>query len=76
MGHVAIRLFKRVCLVTHFYNVMITMRDQMGWSIDLPDLQCLQYEWGREFPHYKKCSANNLSIDLLISNSHGPSMYA
>ena len=32
----------------------------------------MQYGWAREFPDYKKCSANNLSIDLLISNSRGP----
>ena len=38
-------------------------------------LKCLQYDWVREFPDYKKCSAKNLSIDLLISNSHGPSTY-
>ena len=28
---------------------------------------CLQNEWAWEFPDYKKCSANNLSIDLLVS---------
>ena len=37
--------------------------------------QYLQYDWAREFPDNKKYSINNLSIDLLISNSHGPSMY-
>ena len=35
----------------------------------------MQYDWAREFPDYEICSANNLSIALLISNSHGPSMY-
>ena len=30
----------------------------------------------REFPDYQKRSANNLSVDLLISNSHDPSMYS
>lgn len=44
------------------------------------------YGWELEFPNkngcstigpgnFKKCSANNLSIDLLISNSHRSSMY-
>ena len=31
--------------------------------------QYLQHDWAREFPYYKKCSAINLSFDLLISNS-------
>ena len=35
----------------------------------------MQYGGAREFPDCKKCSANNLSIDLLVSNSHGLSMY-
>ena len=37
--------------------------------------QCLQYECAREFPDYKKCTANNLMIDLFIDRSHDPSMY-
>ena len=38
----------------------------------ISQLKCLQFELG--FPDYKKSSANNVSIDLIISNSHGPSM--
>ena len=41
----------------------------------ISQLKCLQYDWAWEFPDYKKFSAHNLSIDLPISNSHGPSMY-
>ena len=41
----------------------------------ISQLGCLRYDWAYEFPDYKKCSTNNLSIDILISNSHGPSMY-
>ena len=37
--------------------------------------QCFQYQWAREFPDYKMCLGNNCSIDLLMSNSHDPSMY-
>ena len=36
-------------------------------------LKCLQYDWARELPDYNKCSANDLSFDLCISHSHGPS---
>ena len=32
-------------------------------------------DWAPGFPAYKKCSANDLSIDLLIINSHGQYMY-
>ena len=38
-------------------------------------LKCLQYDWARKFSDYKNCSAKKISFDLLISNSHGPSMY-
>ena len=38
-------------------------------------MKFLENDWAREFLDYKKSSANNLSIDLLISNVHGPSMY-
>ena len=37
--------------------------------------QCLQYEWARKFPDYEQISAKILSIDLIINNSHDPSMY-
>ena len=53
------------------------MRDpisvRLGPKISL--LKCLQYEKALEFPYYKKCSGNNLSIDLIISNSHDPFSY-
>ena len=43
----------------------------VGTKISL--FQFLQYECAREFPGIKKISANNLSIDLLISNALDPS---
>ena len=61
----------------NFYTDTIPMREpqseRLGPITSL--FQCLQYEWAREFPDYKESSANNLSIDLFISNSHFPSMY-
>ena len=45
----------------------------MGSGIS--QLKCLQYDCAREFPDYKKCSANDLSIDPLLSSSHGLFMY-
>ena len=45
---------------------------QYGWAMEFPSLQ---YDWAREFSDCKIFLANNLSIDLLISKSHGPSMY-
>ena len=36
--------------------------------------QYLQYKWARKFPH-KIFLAHNLSINLIISNSHDSSMY-
>ena len=35
----------------------------------------MQYGWALEFSDYKKRSANNLSINLLINNLHDPSTY-
>ena len=46
---------------------------QYGWALERFKLICWQYDCAREFLDIKKWSANNLSIDLLISNSHGPS---
>ena len=43
-------------------------------DLRISHLKYLQYDWAREFPDYKTCLANDLSIDLLISNSHGPSI--
>ena len=49
---------------------------QYSWDLEsIFPILMLQYDWVREFPGYRNCSAYNLSIDLLISNSHGPSMY-
>ena len=46
----------------------------MGSGIS--QLKCLQYDCAREFPDYKKCSANNLSIDPLYKQlMHGLPMY-
>ena len=41
----------------------------------ISQLKCLKYDWVREFPDYNKRLANKQSIDLLVSNSHGPYMY-
>ena len=42
---------------------------QYGWALEFPNSKFCSNDWAREFPAYKKGSANNLSID------HGPSMY-
>ena len=47
---------------------------QYGWALEFLNSNVKQYDLDRKFPDYKKCSANNSAIDLLISNSHGPSM--
>ena len=37
--------------------------------------QCLQYDWAREFPDYRKCLTYTLSLDHRIISSHDPFMY-
>ena len=66
LNGVLLARFERVSHVTHFYNDTIPIYDPS---------KSLQHEWAQEFPDYKTCLANNLSIDLRISNSHDPSMY-
>ena len=61
--------FKRESHVTHSRAYTILL------GSGIFQLKCLRYDWAQEFPYYKKCLASNFSIDLLISNSHGPSMH-
>ena len=48
---------------------------QYGWALEFPNsIDCSTIEpWNLLIK--KKCSDNNLFIDLLISKSNGPSMY-
>ena len=46
---------------------------QYSWALEF--LQYLQYGWARKFPDNIKCTANNSSIDFLISNAYDPSIY-
>ena len=48
-----------------------TVRMHNDCSSGIFQLKCLQYDWARECPDPKKCSANNLSIDFLKSNPRG-----
>ena len=77
MDHVALKPWQCDQNVTHFDKAPRPMYDPLAILLGprISIIQCLQYEWAREFPDYKKCSANNLSIDFIKSNSHGPSMY-
>ena len=47
---------------------------QYGWALEFPNSNVCSTIWPRNFLITKKFSANNSSIDLLKSNSHGPSM--
>ena len=49
---------------------------QYSWALEFPNSNVFIAIGPGNFPDYKKYSANYLSIDLLISNSHGQSMYA
>ena len=67
--------FRRVSHVTHFYEDQLIRVYAVCLGSGISQLKCLQYDWAIKFNDYKKCLANNLSIDLLMSTSHGPSRY-
>ena len=65
--NVLLARFERVSDVTHFCKDTIQMCDSLSLRLSPGTslFQFLQYEWAREFPDNKKCSANNL-YDILI----------
>ena len=54
-----------------FFACVYAVRFDLGIS----QFQYSQYDWARQFIYFKKISVNNLSIDLLLSNSHDASLF-
>ena len=65
-----------VLLARYFINMPNRSSPHVVWlGLGIYQLKWLQCDWAPHFPNFKKCSANNFRIDLLVSNSHGPFTY-
>ena len=51
------------------------MHRQYGLAMEFPNSNVCSTIGPGNFEITKKMSANNLSVDFLISNTHGPSIY-
>ena len=74
VADVLLARLKRVGHVTHSYEDTILIRDQYSWALEFYYFNICTTNGTGNFLK-KKYLAKNLSIDLIIGNSHDPSMY-